>query len=375
MWSLHDSFAWRHGGSRQGARGGLGDRRCVGWGRCTHERRAASSRPPHSGPCRVLTDLFKDRAERSPICTLIRGLPPPRAQVVRRAAASLASIFSSLVRCTPRFAAVHRPPDSRSERLVKQQRSSFAAARPQSVFGARAPSPNVDDGDESSTPNCVLGAEFAHEFDWLDRHDDRNDKWTQSQRCDLERRRCGRATGGREQFASAIFAPSRWPRLRAGSAAWALEQQRRKRQSDDDKEKSKKAKAAAAEQGGPHSGLVRRCTRRRWVRSDAACVPCRGVALIPYSGRRGAALPWRFHARHSRFQGLVRSSRQRRRPVVILYPPRFRRYQASIRYLWRPDGTLRSFGVPSVCSTRAKGGSRPPETVARGVHPRAGLFP
>ena len=50
----------RHGGGGQGARGGLGDRRCVGLGRCTHERRAASSRPPHSGPCRVLTDLFKD---------------------------------------------------------------------------------------------------------------------------------------------------------------------------------------------------------------------------------------------------------------------------------------------------------------------------
>ena len=140
--------------------------------KATSLRTVPSDHRSVQGPCRAITNLYADpwlapasRAGRSAgrrftgINILVTG-----------------SLGSTIL--PPRFAAVHRPPDSRSERLVKQQRSSFAAARPQSVFGARAPSPNVDDGDESSTPNCVLGAEFAHEFDWLDRHDDRNDKWT-----------------------------------------------------------------------------------------------------------------------------------------------------------------------------------------------------
>eukprot|EP00966_Prymnesium_polylepis_P257716 5953711-Prymnesium_polylepis.1 len=86
----------------------------------------------------------------------------------------------------------------------------------------------------------VIGAEFAHTYDSLERR-----------RCELERGRCQHATPERrERIASVIIASSRRPRLRAGSAAWALQQQQRKRQSDEDKDKSKKAKAAAAEQGG-----------------------------------------------------------------------------------------------------------------------------
>ena len=135
-----------------------------------------------------------------------------------------------------RFAAVHRPYDSRFRLRLKHR--AFEAARPQPAIGARAASSqSMDDGETRS----VIGAEFSQEYDSLERR-----------RRELRCRRCQRATCGQpERIAPAIVASSRRPRLRRGSAARALQQQQRKRQSDEDKDKSKKAKAAAAEQGAP----------------------------------------------------------------------------------------------------------------------------
>ena len=186
---------------------------------------------PHSGAPVVITNLYA------------HPWPAPASRAGRLASRRISGINIILTGSLGstieprRFAAVHRPQDSRSERLSVQRSTTFAAARPEPVLGAS--SLRVD--DDEHTTRCVLGAEYAHEYDTLDRR-----------RCVLERRRCERTTRRREQIiTSAVITSSRWPRLRAGSAAWALEQQRRKRQSDDDKEKSKKAKAAAAEQGAP----------------------------------------------------------------------------------------------------------------------------
>ena len=142
------------------------------------------------------------------------------------------SLGSTIV--PPRFAAVHRPDDSRSGRLWLEKQISPPAA----PVGLPEELTSVE-------TRSVIGAEFANGHDSLERR-----------RRELERGRCQGATGGRsERIAAAIIASIRRPRLRAGSAAWVSqqqeEQQQRKRQSDEDKEKSKKAKAAAAEQGGP----------------------------------------------------------------------------------------------------------------------------